>query len=60
TLQVVAQRHAPPFHAAIILSLEAVFAALAGWLVLDEVLSNRALVGCVLMFSGMLLAQLRS
>ncbi|MGD8564412.1 MAG: DMT family transporter [Desulfarculaceae bacterium] len=60
TLQVVAQRHAPPFHAAIILSLEAVFAALAGWLVLDEVLSNRALAGCVLMFGGMLLAQLRS
>jgi drug/metabolite transporter (DMT)-like permease len=60
TLQVVAQRHAPPTHAAIILSLEAVFAALAGWLVLGEVLSLRALIGCGLMFSGMLSALLWS
>jgi drug/metabolite transporter (DMT)-like permease len=44
----------PPTHAAIILSLEAVFAALAGWLVLGETLSLRALIGCALMFSGML------
>lgn len=60
TLQVVAQRHAPPTHAAIILSLEAVFAALAGWLVLGEMLTIRALIGCGLMFSGMLSALLWS
>jgi len=60
TLQVVAQRHAPPTHAAIILSLEAVFAALAGWLVLGETLSFKALIGCALMFSGMLSALLWS
>lgn len=60
TLQVIAQRDAPPAHAAIILSLETVFAALTGWLILDEVLSERALLGCVLMFAGMLFAQLRS
>lgn len=60
TLQVVAQREAPPTHAAIILSLEAVFAALAGWLILDEMLSLRGLIGCILMFSGMLIALLRS
>jgi len=60
TLQVIAQRDAPPIHAAIILSLEAVFAAIAGWLVLDEMLSPRGLMGCVLMFSGMLIALLRS
>ena len=60
TLQVVAQRDAPPTHAAIILSLEAVFAALAGWLILDEMLSARGLIGCILMFSGMLTALLRS
>ena len=60
TLQVIAQRDAPPIHAAIILSLEAVFAALAGWFVLDEVLSPRGLIGCILMFSGMLTALLRS
>ncbi|KIX15535.1 DMT family transporter [Dethiosulfatarculus sandiegensis] len=60
TLQVVAQREAPPAHAAIILSLETVFAALTGWLILDEVLSARSLLGCVLMFAGMLFAQLKS
>jgi drug/metabolite transporter (DMT)-like permease len=60
TLQVVAQRHAPPTHAAIILSLEAVFAALAGWLVLGETLSLRGLIGCTLMFAGMLSALLWS
>lgn len=60
TLQVVAQRHAPPTHAAIILSLEAVFAALAGWVVLGETLSLRGLIGCALMFSGMLSALLWS
>ncbi len=58
TLQVVAQRHARPAHAAILLSLEAVFAALGGWLILDETLTPRALCGCALMLAGMLLSQL--
>jgi drug/metabolite transporter (DMT)-like permease len=58
TLQVVAQRDAPPAHAAIILSLETVFAALGGWLLLQETLSGRGLIGCGLMFAGMLLSQL--
>ena len=60
TLQVVAQRHAPPVHAAVILSLEAVFAAVAGWILLGEVLDTRGILGCALMLSGMLTAQLRS
>jgi len=58
TLQVVAQKVAPPTHAAIILSLEAVFAALAGWLILGEVLTTRGLVGCGLMLAGMIVAQI--
>ena len=58
TLQVVAQRHAPPAHAAILLSLETVFAALGGWLVLGERLSPRGLAGCCLMLAGMLCSQL--
>jgi drug/metabolite transporter (DMT)-like permease len=58
TLQVVAQRHAQPAHAAILLSLEAVFAAVGGWLILGEVMSGRGLTGCGLMFSGMLVSQL--
>jgi drug/metabolite transporter (DMT)-like permease len=59
TLQVVAQKVAPPTHAAIILSLEAVFAALAGWLILGEVLTRRGLFGCGLMLMGMVVSQLR-
>ena len=58
TLQVVAQRRVPPAHAAIILSLETVFAVLGGWVVLSETLSARALAGCALMLTGMLLSQL--
>ncbi|ACY47253.1 DMT family transporter [Rhodothermus marinus] len=59
TLQVVAQREAHPTHAAILFSLEAVFAALGGWWLLDETLSTRQLLGCGLMMGGMLLSQLR-
>lgn len=59
TLQVVAQRNAHPAHAAIILSLESVFAAVGGWLLLSEVLSARSKIGCSLMFAGMLFSQLR-
>jgi drug/metabolite transporter (DMT)-like permease len=58
TLQVVAQRNAHPAHAAIIFSLESVFAALGGWLVLNESIRLRGLAGCALMLSGMLLSQL--
>jgi drug/metabolite transporter (DMT)-like permease len=57
TLQAVGQKVAPPADAAILLSLEAVFAALAGWLFLDERLTAIQLVGCGLMLGGMLLAQ---
>lgn len=54
TLQVVAQRHAPPAHASIIMSLEAVFAVLGGWLILHETLTLRGILGCALMLAGML------
>lgn len=60
TLQVYAQKHSPAAHAAIIMSLEAVFAALGGWLLLSEALTDRAMAGCALMLAGMLLAQLPS
>ena len=58
TLQVVAQKDAIASHAAIILSLEAVFAAIAGAWLLGESLELRGYFGCALMFAGMLLAQL--
>jgi drug/metabolite transporter (DMT)-like permease len=57
TLQVVAQRRAPPSHAAILLSLESVFAALGGGLILGERLGPRGAAGCVVMFAGMLVSQ---
>ncbi|HMW42809.1 MAG TPA: DMT family transporter, partial [Plasticicumulans sp.] len=57
TLQVIAQQDAPAAHAALLMSLEAVFAALAGWWWLGEGLDARALAGCTLMLAGMLLAQ---
>jgi drug/metabolite transporter (DMT)-like permease len=58
TLQIVGQRHAHPAHAAILLSLESVFAALGGWLVLGEVMTSRSLLGCGLMLAGMFMSQL--
>jgi len=57
TLQVVCQKRCPPAPAAIIMSLEAVFAAIAGYLVLSQELTPRAILGCVLIFVGVVLAQ---
>lgn len=59
TLQVVAQRDALPSHAAMILSLEALFGALGGALLLGERMTGRAYVGCGLMMAGILLAQVK-
>lgn len=56
TLQVVAQRHAKASHAALLLSLESVFGAVGGWLLLDEVMSPRMLLGCVLMMTGIVVS----
>lgn len=58
TLQIIAQQDAHPAHAAILMSLEAVFALVGGWLILDETLNYRGLIGCMLMLSGMLFSQL--
>ncbi|QGZ62606.1 DMT family transporter [Paraburkholderia acidisoli] len=58
TLQVVAQRDAAPAHAAVIFSMEGVFAAIAGWAALGETLTARALGGCALMLGGLLACQL--
>ena len=58
TLQVVAQKKAPPAHAAIIMSLEGVFAVLGGYLLLNESLSVKGAFGCSLMLFGMLMSQI--
>lgn len=58
TLQIVAQRHAPAAEAALILSLESVFAAIAGALVLRERLTPMAALGCLLIFTGAVMVEL--
>ncbi len=59
TLQVIAQKSAHPAYVSIILSLEAVFAAIGGWILLNERLSAKALIGCGLMLCGMIVIQFR-
>ena len=58
TLQIVGQKNVNPAIASLILSLESCFSVLAGWAVLGERLSNRETLGCVLMFTAIILAQL--
>ena len=57
TLQNYGQRYAEPATAAILMSFEAIFGALAGWLFLGEVMTARELFGCALMLIGMLATQ---
>ncbi len=57
TLQMVGQKYAEPVIATIVMSLESVFAALSGWLILSEKLKGRELFGCVLVFVAVILAQ---
>jgi drug/metabolite transporter (DMT)-like permease len=58
TLQIIGQKKAPPAHTAIILSFEAVFAVIGGIMILSETMTDRKWMGCALMLTGMLLAQL--
>ena len=57
TLQVFAQKRAHPSHAAIILSLESLFAALGGWIILNEELTFSLVIGGSLMLTGILISQ---
>lgn len=58
TLQVVAQKNAKPSHAAIILSMESVFGAIGGALLLGESMSSRGYIGCILILGGILISQI--
>lgn len=58
TLQVVGQKRTDPTIASLIMSLEAAFAVLAGWLLLHERMSPREIAGCLLIFPAILLAQI--
>lgn len=58
TLQIVGQKYTEPTIATLLMSLESVFAALTGWIVLHEVLSGKELLGCLLVFLAVILAQI--
>ncbi len=58
TLQIIGQKYAEPTVASIVMSLESVFAALAGWAILSEAMSVREIFGCVLAFAAIILVQL--
>lgn len=59
TLQIVAQKTARPAQVVILLSMEAVFAVLWGWIFLGETLGERSIIGAALMLTGMILSQIR-
>ncbi len=58
TLQIVGQKGMNPTVASLILSLESVISVLAGWIILKQALSVRELIGCIVMFVAIMLAQL--
>lgn len=57
TLQIVGQKYAEPYIASLSMSLESVFAALGGWVLLGNSLSFREIIGCLLVFAAIILAQ---
>jgi drug/metabolite transporter (DMT)-like permease len=59
TFQMIGQKYAEPAVASIVMSLESVFAVLAGCLVLHETMTGREIIGCILMFASVILAQLQ-
>lgn len=58
TLQVVCQKHTDPTVASLLMSLESVFAVLSGAIILGEIPTPREAIGCVIMFTAIILAQL--
>lgn len=58
TLQILGQRRTPPAAATLIMSLESVFAALSGWAILGETMLPKELIGCALVFTAVILAQM--
>lgn len=60
TLQIIGQKGVNPTVASLLLSLESVFSVLAGWILLHEKLGLREILGCVLIFAAIILAQLPS
>lgn len=57
TFQILGQIHVEPTKASLILCLESVFATLGGWIILDELLTVKEIIGCVVVFAAIILAQ---
>ena len=57
TLQIIGQKGTDPTIASLILSLESVVSVLAGWIILGQSLTPREILGCLLMFGAIILAQ---
>lgn len=58
TLQIIGQRNLDPTVASLILSLESVVSVLAGWVILNQIMSSKEIFGCVLVFAAVILVQL--
>ena len=58
TLQILAQQGSTPTVVTILLSLESVFAVIAGAIILNQQMSAREYIGCAVMFAAVLLAQI--
>ena len=58
TLQIVAQKHTEPTIASLLMSLESVFAVIAGAIILNEFMSERELIGCIIMFIAIIIVQI--
>ena len=58
TFQIIGQKYTEPNTASLLLSMETVFALLAGWIILGEVLAGREYLGCAIMFIAIIIAQL--
>ena len=59
TLQIIGQKYADMTTATLTMSLESVFAAIAGWLILKETMGVREIIGCVLIFAAIVVSQLK-
>ena len=58
TFQALAQKHTNPVIASLLMSLESVFCVLTSWVLLGEVMTRRELLGCLIIFIGIIVAQL--
>ena len=57
TLQTIAQKHLPPTNVAILLSMESVFASIAAFIILGQILATNSLIGCALILLGVIISE---